>query len=65
MEGCLAVAIYNGMRDTSHYVSARLLASKDIVITTYDALRQDVYHSKSFQVLTFYHQNAFVLMCNP
>ena len=61
--GHLQVSIYNGIRDG--YVSARVLASKDVVITTYDALRQDVYHSKKFQGGSTDRSRRFVQVQHP
>ena len=42
------VHVYNGLR-SGERTSAKKLAAQHIVITTYDVLRQDVYHSAAYQ----------------
>ena len=42
------VHVYNGLR-SGERTTAKQLATQHIVITTYDVLRQDVYHSAAYQ----------------
>jgi E3 ubiquitin-protein ligase SHPRH len=46
--GKFRVYVYNGLRSGEH-TTAKRLAMQHIVITTYDVLRQDVYHSAAYQ----------------
>ena len=47
-EGRFRVHVYNGLR-SGERTTAKRLASQHIVITTYDVLRQEVYHSAAVQ----------------
>ena len=46
--GQFRVHVYNGLR-SGERTTAKKLAMQHIVITTYDVLRQDVYHSAAYQ----------------